>query len=71
MADTINLNATDSRYVVYRGMNGQLPERLTVVKTVRGAKSAHTQRYRKGEFEGYDEYGWFLEELIDGRWWAV
>jgi len=71
MADTIIHNATDSRYVVYRGMNGQLPERLAVVKTARGAKSAHTQRYRKGEFEGYDEYGWFLEELVDGHWRGV
>lgn len=71
MADTFIRTATDSRYVVYRGMRGTPPERVTVVKTVRGAKSAHAQRYRKGEFEGYDEYGWFLEELIDGVWQGV
>lgn len=69
MADTIHPQATESRYVVYRAKRGQREERVAITKSVRGAKSAHTQRYRKGEFEDYDEYGWYLEELVDGRWW--
>lgn len=71
MTDTIIHTATDSRYVVYRGRHGKSEERLTITKSARGARSAHTQRYRKGEFEGYDEYGWYLEELVGGHWRQV
>lgn len=61
-------NATDTRYTVYRSMNGQPADVLTVVATVAGAKRSVTARQRKGEFNGWNEYGWYAEEKVNGTW---
>ncbi len=66
--DFIKTDATESRYVVYRSMRATPSETLTIVSTVAGAKRAVTNRNRKGEFEGYDEYGFYLQEKYNGVW---
>ncbi len=67
----IKSGATESRYVVYRGNRATPPEVLGYTATVAGAKRSVTLRNRKGEFDGYDEYGFYCQEKYNGIWMSV
>ncbi len=60
-------NATEVRFAVYRVKDGD-EEVVNLTNTEQGAKSALTRRSKRGDFNGFREFGWYREELVGDAW---